>query len=745
MHKALIRPEQQLRETVSRLGASPYMAAVFLSAALVFLVQPMFAKMATPLLGGSPNVWNVSLVCFQAALLLGYTYAHLLTHFVTSLRTQILIHMMLLACAAIVLPFQLSGLLGEPDPTRPALWLIGVFTVSIAPPFAIIAASAPLIQSWYSRSGRTDAHDPYHLYGASNVGSLIGLIAYPLVLEPFLPLAAQTMSWTLGYGVLALLLIGSGLVAMVSGDGQAPASDPSGAPVFTEAASIASVWRQRLWWVACAFIPSSLLVGVTTHISTDIASAPFLWVLPLVLYIGSFIIVFAKKPVISPAVSARLLPLAVATGLFMVSPLSVYPLLLAMGLNLFVLFMTALAGHGMLAASRPEAKRLTEFYLLMSLGGVLGGAFNALLAPIIFNSVIEYPLMLVAILLLRPGVDWLGKERSRLWGGAALSALLVAYALRLTFGNDSGHNYPFILLHALAVLGVIVAARTRATPILAAGCAVLISQFIAPVAGAITDRSFFGVVKIRDNGELRLMSHGTTLHGSQFLSADKALSPTTYYAPTTPIGQIFTAAPAQAQLGVVGLGTGSVACYAKPEQNFTYYEIDPLVVKYASDPDYFTYLSACTPQAEIVLGDGRLSLSTVSEGHFDVLLIDAFSSDSIPAHLLTSEAVELYISRLSEQGVLVLHVSNRHMNLSEIVARIARHIDLPAYYQFYQASAEDKKNSGAASSQVVILAHSEAALQDTLASGLWTRLDRDSGRPWTDDYSNILGAILAAH
>ena len=280
-------------------------------------------------MGGAPNVWNVSLVCFQAALLLGYAYAHLLNHFVRALRTQILIHTGLLAVAALVLPFQLSEALGTPDATQPTFWLIGVFAISIAPPFAVISATAPLIQSWYSRSGRADAHDPYHLYGASNIGSLVGLIAYPVILEPLLSLQAQTSTWTMGYACLAVLLVACGILAYRTGGGVQPAS---GASEHTAAANPSSaIWRQRLWWLTCAFIPSSLLVGVTTLIATEIASVPFLWALPLLLYISPFIIVFSQKPVLSLASSKRRLVLAVAMALLALPPVTSFPFNLLRG------------------------------------------------------------------------------------------------------------------------------------------------------------------------------------------------------------------------------------------------------------------------------------------------------------------------------------------------------------------------------------------------------------------------------
>ena len=639
---------------ISRLGASPYVATIFMSAALVFLVQPIFAKMATPLLGGAPNVWNVSLVCFQAALLLGYAYAHLLTHFIRTLRTQIGIHAALLALAAFVLPFQLSTALGPPDPTQPTFWLIGVFAVSIAPPFAVISATAPLIQSWYSRSGREDAGDPYHLYAASNVGSLLGLAAYPLLFEPLLPVMAQTNAWTMGYICLALLLVGCGVLALNTGGGQAPAQVERPTETVTEAPR--TLWQQRLWWLVCAFIPSSLLVGSTTHIATEIASVPFLWALPLALYICSFVIVFAKQPAISLDVANRLLPMTVALALFVLPPIMVIPVTFSVAIHVLALFMAALVGHGTMAASRPAASRLTEFYLIMSLGGVLGGAFNALLVPVIFTSVIEYPLLLVAILAIRPGVRLINNGAARLLLVAALVAFAAALTLRWTQGVDGQSILTARLLLLVAAFSLAMSWHSKLVPIIAALCAWGIGAVTNPIAGGISDRSFFGVVKVIERADTRILMHGATVHGAQFIDAERALLPTTYYAPAAPIGQLFVANDKPGPVGIVGLGTGSVACYARPDQDYVYYEIDPLVADVASDSEHFTYLSACTPNPNIVLGDGRLSLQADREGLFNLLLIDAFSSSSVPTHLLTREAVDLYLSRLSEDGLLVMHV-----------------------------------------------------------------------------------------
>ncbi len=738
MSKASALPLEAEQRSFSRMGASPYLATAFLSAALVFLVQPMFAKMATPLLGGAPNVWNVSLVCFQAALLLGYAYAHLLNHFVSSLRRQIAIHAGLLLLAALVLPFQLSTALGDPDPLRPTFWLIGVFAISIAPPFAVISATAPLIQSWYSRSGREDAHDPYHLYSASNIGSVIGLVAYPVLLEPFLPVAAQTLTWTAGYAVLAILLISSGIIAYRTGSGAIIEVETDTAQ--TDLAGPEQRWKQRLWWLTCAFIPSSLLVGVTTHIATDVASVPFLWALPLALYIGTFIIVFAKTPIIRLETSNRLLPFIIALAFFGLPSIIALSLALSLTFSLLALFIAAMVGHGILAADRPAASRLTEFYLLMSLGGVLGGAFNALAVPILFDSVIEYPLMLMAILLVRPGLRWMGQGRTRVWALAALIALLGAILLRAYGGTEPFLAYRALLLFSIAA--IIMSANSRLGPVIAAACAWGIGLIANPFLGGVSERSFFGVVKIIEQGNHRVMMHGTTAHGALYIDGPEVLRPTTYYAPETPIGEVFTANKQPGRVGVLGLGTGSVACYAQPDQTYVYYEIDPLVAKFASNDRYFTYLSECTPEAEIVLGDGRLSLQAETPNSFNLLLIDAFSSASVPAHLLTREAVEIYLSRLTDEGVLVMHVSNDHMNVKALVARIADDLGVPARYKVFVASDTQDSIFQALSSQVVVIARSEAAFSAFNIGEDWVKLTSDGKRPWTDDYSNVIGAII---
>ena len=717
------------------LGGSPFVVTVFLSAALVFLVQPMFARMATPLLGGSPNVWNVSLVCFQAALLAGYAYAHLLTHLVKSVRGQVMVHGALLVAAALVLPFELTGLFGSPDPARPALWLIGVFALSIAPPFAIISATAPLIQAWYARTGREDAHDPYHLYAASNAGSLLGLAAYPLLLEPLAPLAGQAMAWSVGYGVLLAMLIGCGLLTMrAPGEAAVNFSDAS---QDETAETGRALWRQRLWWLVLAFVPSSLLVGVTTHIATDVASAPFLWAPPLMLYIASFIVVFSKRPVIGRALSLAVVPVFAGLALFTLTKVSGVPTLLSFFVHLGALFFAAVACHGLMAEDRPETGRLTEFYLLMSLGGVLGGAFNALLVPVIFNSVAEYPLMLLAALLLLPQRYWLGPTWMVVMASVAVGTAVIALHVYDIPSLALKPERSFFILLTVSFVLLYLVRRSRLATVAAAASIWAIGVAASPTVGAYSERGFFGVVKIHDNAGYRVMVHGTTLHGAQAIGED-AWRPATYYAPETPIGQVFASHTRPGRVGALGLGVGSVACYAQPGQQYTFYEIDPIVARLAKDSDRFTYLSECAPDADIVLGDGRLTLAEEPEGAFDILLIDAFSSDSVPAHLMTREAVALYLSRLKEDGVLLLHVSNRYMALETVAGRVAGELGVPARAQYNTLTGEGYR---AQSSAVVALARNELALAPLDATGAWSVLESDEGRAWTDDYSNIPGAI----
>jgi hypothetical protein len=715
--------------------AGPYVASAFLGALLIFLVQPMFAKMATPLLGGAPAVWNVSLVCFQAALLLGYAYAHALAR-LRSVRLQMIIHAAVMGAGLLCLPLRLSGLLGEPDSEQPILWLVGTFAVSIAPPFAALSATAPLIQHWYARSGRADASSPFHLYAASNLGSLIGLAAYPLLLEPFARLADQAWIWAAGYlAVFALLMTSAGLSSRT----HLAAANDARAPAGT------ITWKSRLIWLALAFAPSSVLMGATSHITTDVAAAPFLWAPPLMVYLLSFVIVFAKTPIITQDKAALYAVLAVVCVSPMLTGVASPAWPLALTADLLAVFFIALACHGMLNARRPDAGRLTEFYLIMSLGGVLGGAFNALLAPVLFDQVIEYPLMLAISLLLLAGPDNKpGARVMRFVAGAALAAV-AAWALRL--GGGDAPAWVRIVLFGLPMAAMVLAMRAPLAAAAAFACAAATGAAFAGLKPDSAERSFFGVVKVLEleQGDVRIMQHGTTMHGAQRTAGPHRLVPMTYYAPSTPIGQMFQSYGRTARsIGVVGLGLGSVACYAQPGQSWTFYEIDPLVAETAADASRFTFMSACAGDSPVVLGDARVKLTQQPDGKYDLLLLDAFSSDSVPAHLLTREAMALYLSKLSEDGVLVFHISNRHLALNKVVARVAGAEGASALYQKY-VPAEPPEGFSEAGSEVALVAKSPRALEKARAMGGWTELAADGKRPWTDDFSNIIGAMIERH
>ena len=722
---------QTQRSAVSSL---PFLGSTFLGAVLIFLVQPMFAKMATPLLGGSPSVWNVSLVCFQAALLIGYAYAHGLAR-LQSVRLQIAIHAGLFLVGAICLPLSITGLLGVPDSDHPALWLIGAFIVSIALPYAVVSATAPLIQSWYARSGRSDAGDPYYLYAASNIGSLLGLAVYPLLLEPLTLVETQSLTWAIGYGLLFLFIIGSGGLVV----GRAP-STPA-AEQIKDKAPLA--WSERGRWILLAFVPSSLLVGVTTHITTDLAAAPFLWVPPLTLYLLSFVFVFSKRSLLPEKLMLTLAPASILAMLFTFPRVVTSGFFVEIGIALAGLFVIAMVFHGMLAKRRPHVSRLTEFYLLMSLGGVLGGAFNALLAPVIFDTVLEYPLALIFAMCLLPLTGEKGWMRTGLAIAAVVSCLTLVLLMRPFKGSEAA--FMVTMLIAAPLVAVFLVRAQRWAMAICLGASVLCASLIDPLAKGPSSRNFFGLLRVVELNENRVMLHGTTLHGAQSLDVDRALEPLSYYAPETPIGQIFEAfTPDAEQVGAVGLGVGSVACYAQDDQSWVFFEIDPAVVELATNSEHFTFMSSCKPDARIVLGDARLTLEEEVDNAFDILLLDAFSSGAIPVHLITREAIQMYMRKLSDEGVLVFHISNRYMDLAPVFARVAEVEGIYILHQAYNPDAE-ASDRGVNATHAIILTRSEDARDRVMALGEWYEPVSDDGRIWTDDYSNIVGAIWSKY
>ncbi|MDQ0464340.1 hypothetical protein QO010_002121 [Caulobacter ginsengisoli] len=715
-----------------------FVLAVFSGAAMVFLVEPMVAKLVLPMLGGSPAVWNTSLAFFQAALLAGYGYAHLLQK-LKSVRLQALIHLAVLVLAALALPLRVTGALGEPSSHHPALWLLGVLTVSLGAPFAALSATAPLVQSWHARVFRQDgAPEPWALYAASNFGSLLALLAYPILVEPLLGVTEQRLGWSLAYGGFVLLM------AVVAFNVRRAAPIP--AATEPEPPRVAPVpWLTRLIWIGLAAIPSSLMLGVTAHLTTDVASAPFIWVIPLGLYLITFIIAFQTRPAISPSLALTLqgAALGLCLAIFHASQIEV---LLAAHLTCF--FLTALICHQALVARRPDTAHLTEFYLCLSIGGVVGGAFNAFLAPAIFNTVLEYPLVLILSCLARPfGAGPLSKGQ---WGWIALALASAAGAILAV-----GHIQEITLIRAL-LAGAAVGAfmlRDRALVFLALIVVLAFASHKVDDRTDVirTDRSFFGVVRESRTtvpalgGEVRMMAHGTTLHGAQAQDPKYRCRPLVYYAPETPIGQVFIAErlrkPAMA-LGAVGLGTGSVAAYTRPGDVLTFFEIDPLVIKLASDRRVFSYTTDCAGgQVGYVLGDARLTLAKQAPpGGFDILLIDAFSSDAVPAHLLTVEAMKGYLSYLKPDGLLILHLTNRNLDLRSPAMAVAAAAGGYSLLQKHEEPA-GSPSMWESSEYALLVARSPQALARYRADPRWTAGDPTRARAWTDDYSNLISAF----
>jgi spermidine synthase len=722
---------------------------VFISAVLLFAVQPMFAKMVLPLLGGTPAVWNTCMVFFQATLLAGYAYAHV-TARVFGVRHQATIHLVLLVTPLLLLPIAVPAAWRSPSQDHPALWLLALLIVALGLPFFVVSTTGPLVQTWFARSNHPLAHDPYFLYAASNTGSLAALLAYPTVVEPNLHLADQSRLWSIGYVVLALLLVGCAAVVWHSRTSASPQVVPGtrgagGSRAMLDPAASISVGK-RGRWILLAFIPSSLTLGLTTYLTTDVAPMPLLWVVPLAIYLFSFVLTFGRRVRVSYSLVSRLMPIFVVPLLATMAVGSVGGLWVLVPVHLVTLFVVSLLCHGELASSRPTADHLTEFYLWIGVGGVLGGIFNALVAPAIFNGVVEYPLALVmACLVRRPdssGTPAFPRQDVR------LAVVVVAAIFGLLW---LAHTLPFLRsLPAVLAVGVpallCFAVRNRPLPF-GLGMGALVMAALVILAGGdeivFRERSFFGVSQVRvyPTERLTLLLSGTTNHGAQSLDPARRQEPLSYFHRTGPIGQVFAALDTP-RVAIIGLGAGSLACYGTPGQQFTFYEIDPTVVRIARDPRYFTFLQLCPPDIRVVPGDGRLSLGAAPDSSYGLIVLDAFSSDAIPSHLLTREALRLYLRKLEGSGLLAFHISNNRLDLEPTVANLAHDGQLVALAQFDERVSPDEARAGKTPSHWVVLARRWEDLRALPHNQQWHAL---SARPdktlWTDDFSNIFEVI----
>jgi hypothetical protein len=728
----------QAASTTSRGTALFYAGTMLLSAILLFLVQPMFGRLVLPRLGGTAAVWVTVMLFFQGALLAGYAYAHLLSRHLP-LLPQVLVHLIFCAAALAFLPVSLPAGWQPPADRAPQFDLILMMARTIGPPFVVLSATAPLLQRWYSLTTARDAGDPYHLYAASNLGSLGALLGYPTLVEPNLGLTRQGEVWALALLLLFGGILLCGLVAFRRRRPEAPAVAVGGVEAATG-------WRLRLRWIALAAAPSSLFLALTTQISTDIAAVPLLWILPLTLYLLTFVIAFARRPVIGRAAVARAIPY-VATIAVLVAGFETGIGLPQIGIGAAILFLLALMCHSELAASRPAPGHLTEFYLLMSLGGALGGAFNAIAAPLLFDGVYEYPLaLLLALALWAVGQapesrDW----RSLRWWGLAL-ALAVGLRAALDAASAAGHLQLMVALKALAAVGCFAVRRRPAALVMIAAAilAASVNVTLRPELGRY--RSFFGVHRIETNAEdtMHFLVHGNTDHGAQFIDSARRRMPLTYYGREGPAGQALAALRANGPVspaGVIGLGAGAMACLTAPGEAWTFFEIDPAIAATARDPRYFSYLADCAPTATVTLGDGRIGVAAQPDGRYRLLVVDAFGSDAIPVHLLTREAMDLYFRKLAPGGLLLVHFSNRNADLLPVLARLAADRGLAARWQFH-VPADTPAEAGQTPSQWAVFARTDADLLSLASDARWLRLPDAAGRRvWTDDYVDILSVL----
>lgn len=717
---------------------------------LLFLVQPMVARMALPKLGGAPAVWNSAMLVYQALLLAGYAYAHRLSK--ESPKRQATIHLVILLLAALWLPIGLATM-NIPADGSPIFWVPWLLVASIGPLFFAVSAQAPLMQRWFGLAGNKG--EPYALYAASNIGSFAGLIAYPLLVEPFMPVGEQTWLWS---GLYAVLFVLVGLCAWKIWNNRS--DDPVEAVAEITAPPIA--WKTRLYWIALAAIPSGLMLSTTAHLTTDLMAMPLLWVIPLGLYLLSFSVAFADNRLLA-RVFTRVAPsvvlIAAATAFATYGNTVIYGLIS----TVLLLFTIAVALHGEMYRTRPDASRLTEFYLMMSIGGVVGGIICAIIAPLIFDWTWEHPILIFAAALLLPqarlinigqddALDAKGPYRATVMLGIFALGVGLAGGIMDPIGNGWTKMGMTVVM---ITVGVFAVGNRLAYALVVAGIMAANGGYfnLEQSAEGVRSRSYFGIytVHTEESGQYRWLTHGTTMHGMQNLT--KPTMPISYYGPNSGVGLAFAKAEqfygSHAEMGVIGLGSGTLACYARPGQKWHFFEIDPLMVDIAKHRKIFSFLDRCTPGAAIHLGDARLTLAKQPSHSLDMLAVDAFSSDSIPLHLLTKEAFDVYRRVLKPGGLLVVHISNRHVDLKPVLQAeakaggwsLAQRIDSPP---------EEQTDHGIRASKWIAMSIDPAMLarltgpvvkkpSETYKPEEWVELKpSDKADRWTDDYASVL-------
>lgn len=715
-----------------------YGGTLLFSALLLFSIQPLAGKLLLPLLGGAPAVWNTVMVFFQAMLLLGYAYAHWSVRFL-GLRRQPWVHVGLLVVAGLTLPFAMRA--EGTNFNQPAFWVLITLAREIGLPVFALAATAPLLQKWFSSTDDPAAADPYFLYAASNAGSFAALFAYPLLIEPVLRLPTQVGVWSAGFWLLAGMIT---LCAWLLRRSNSP-----GAPDVADEGSISkfTAWK----WIGLAFVPSSLMLGVTNYITTDVASVPLLWVVPLALYLLTFVIAFSKRGEKLAVPSSRAVPILALAVAFPMLVQATEPVLVLVLLHLLFFFVAALQCHLKLARGRPSASQLTQFYLFMSLGGVLGGIFNALVAPLIFKSIIEYPIVILAATVI--GFPERAKRTPKfsippVYGGALIILVMAVGASLVTM---AAHRSIAVgnLLAGLLLLASFLLIHTPIRYMLAIATLLACTSLFRNAQTRLLerDRNFFGVLRVTEDSAkpIRKLFHGTTIHGVQFTAPERQCEPLSYYhreGPVAEVMRLFEAGRLAPKVGLVGLGAGAMISYSKTGQHWTLYEIDPAVVRIAQNTNYFTYLSGCAAASyDIELGDARLKLQNAADGSFGLLFIDAFSSDVIPMHLLTLEAVKLYRQKLASNGILAFHLSSRHFELEPLVANLGEQLGLFCFSSSRGELTPAAIAEGGLESSWVILVNG-FHLARIVQYAAWQRVEANPKGPlWTDDFSSLLGVL----
>lgn len=718
---------------------------IFIGSALLFVIQPFTARLFFSLAGGSPSLWNACMVFFQLLLLLGYTFTHCITN---KLKLK---HQVILVAILLALPFAFMPILapetGPPHDIDPTLWFLIALATTVGAPFFLLSTSSPLLQRWYSSTQIEKAKDPYFLYAASNCGSLVGLLGYPLVIEPILGLNVQSAWFTRAYAIFAAGIVVSGALCYALRK-----------PETAHKATATQPKKQKIsiskyfYWILLAFIPSSLSLGVTHHLSTEIASIPLLWALPLSIYLITYILAFSQRITVKTESLSKALAIITAMIAFALLRHANEPILIVIGLHLAFLFIAGLFCHKLLSDSRPDLGNLTLFYLMLAIGGSLGGIFNALIAPFLFNSILEYPLIIALVCWIRIDGKAGFKGIKKLLSHAAPALILIwMLAVRHFLGDRDSYDMTQLLLRdglpLLFALYFYARPRTYAASILVI---LLMANFYPSAHGKIihSQRTFFGVHRVTISPDKRFVQliHGTTIHGLQNRAPSKRMLSTSYFHPSGPVGQIFEAIHQRTtpirEVGIIGLGAGSIAAFGREGERFTYFEIDPAVIEIAMNPELFTFMADSQAELRTVLGDGRKTLELEPDGMLDLLIMDAFSSDSAPVHLLTKEAFALYLSKLKPNGILALNISNRYLTMETVVAANLNDLGMIVLHQEDELITDEQREEGKAVSFWIAAARNREALGSLATNPYWLTIPPNGSAPrWTDQRVTLLDML----